>query len=65
MPKENGEIVRKMYECFESAGDGMRENSTVVCVFDDPIAPIGRRAVGTQLPDEESLGAARDGSRVR
>lgn len=33
--------------------------------FDDPIAPIGRRVVGTPLPNEGSLGAAGDGSRAR
>lgn len=40
-------------------------SSTLVSVFDDPIAPIGRRVVGTPLPDEGSLGAAGDGSRAR
>jgi quercetin dioxygenase-like cupin family protein len=44
---------------------GFFASSTLVSVFDDPIAPIGRRVVGTPLPDEGSLGAAGDGSRAR
>jgi mannose-6-phosphate isomerase-like protein (cupin superfamily) len=36
---------------------GFFSSSTVVSVFDDPFAPIGKRVVGTPLPEEEDVAA--------
>jgi quercetin dioxygenase-like cupin family protein len=37
---------------------GFFSSSTVVSVFEDPFAPIGRRVVGTPVPDESEVVAA-------
>jgi quercetin dioxygenase-like cupin family protein len=37
---------------------GFFASSTVVSVFEDPFAPIGRRVVGTPLPEESEVLAA-------
>lgn len=37
---------------------GFFSSSTVVSVFDDPMLPIGRRVVGTPVPDESELALA-------
>jgi quercetin dioxygenase-like cupin family protein len=37
---------------------GVFSSSTVVSVFEDPLAPIGRRVVGTPVPEESELLAA-------
>jgi quercetin dioxygenase-like cupin family protein len=34
---------------------GFFSSSTVVSVFDDPFAPIGRRVVGTPVPEESEV----------
>jgi len=34
---------------------GFFASSTVVSVFEDPVAPIGRRVVGTPLPEESDV----------
>ena len=34
---------------------GFFSSSTVVSVFEDPFAPIGKRIVGTPLPEEEDV----------
>jgi quercetin dioxygenase-like cupin family protein len=38
---------------------GFFASSTIVSVFDDPLAPIGRRVVGTPLPEEQAVVATR------
>ena len=37
---------------------GFFSSSTVVSVFDDPMLPVGRRVVGSPLPQEEEVAAA-------
>jgi quercetin dioxygenase-like cupin family protein len=37
---------------------GFFSSSTVVSVFEDPFAPIGRRIVGTPVPEESEVAAA-------
>jgi quercetin dioxygenase-like cupin family protein len=37
---------------------GFFSSSTLVSVFEDPFAPIGRRVVGTPLPEESEVVAA-------
>jgi quercetin dioxygenase-like cupin family protein len=37
---------------------GFFSSSTVVSVFEDPFAPIGRRVVGTPVPEESEVVAA-------
>jgi oxalate decarboxylase/phosphoglucose isomerase-like protein (cupin superfamily) len=37
---------------------GFFASSTVVGVFEDPYAPVGRRAVTTPLPEESEVAAA-------
>jgi quercetin dioxygenase-like cupin family protein len=34
---------------------GFFASATVVSVFDDPLAPVGRRVVGTPLPEESEV----------
>ncbi len=52
------------HDVVNSGTDTMRvigffSSSTIVSVFDDPLAPIGRRVVGTPLPEEQAVVAAR------
>jgi quercetin dioxygenase-like cupin family protein len=42
---------------------GFFSSATVVSVFDDPLAPIGRRVVGTPIPEEQQAAAAPTPSR--
>lgn len=37
---------------------GFFSSSTVVSVFDDPLLPVGKRVVGTPIPDESQVAPA-------